>query len=80
MNMARGKPWAEPKSSYNPTPLCWQRLNIETSQSVRREDCTSVCVCVCVFCVLCVCGLLRMYLCVFCVCAHFFFVCVRVCV
>ena len=21
-NMARGKPWAKPKSSYNPTPLC----------------------------------------------------------
>ena len=23
IHVARGKPWAEPKSSYNPTPLCW---------------------------------------------------------
>ena len=42
VNMARGKPWAEPKSSCNPTPLYGQRLNIENSQSVQREDCTGV--------------------------------------
>ena len=52
-NMARGKPWAEPKSSEDPTPLCLRRLNTENSQSVQREDCTSVCVCVCVFCSAC---------------------------
>ena len=44
--MARGKPWAEPKSSEDPTPLRLRRLNTENSQSVQREDCTSVCVCV----------------------------------
>ena len=41
-DMARGKPWAEPKSSEDPTPLCLRRLNTENSQSVQREDCTSV--------------------------------------
>ena len=40
--MARGKPWAQPKSSEDPTPLCLRRLNTENSQSVQREDCTSV--------------------------------------
>ena len=37
---------AKPKSSSYPAPLKLQRLNIQNSQSVQREDCTSVCVCV----------------------------------
>ena len=55
-NMARGKPWAEPKSSEDPTPLCLRRLNTENSQSVQREDCTCVCVCVRVCVCVCVCA------------------------
>ena len=45
---------AKPKSSSYPAPLKLTN-DIENSQSVQREDCTSVCVCVCVRGCVCVC-------------------------